>query len=78
MIYTLKVLFKKTMVGKMNNVQVFDEPIEAKGHLSLWKYNIEKQFRKIEKKFLKFRSFFKILKKLCRTTNTKINTKRKY
>ena len=27
---------------QMDNVQVFKEPIETKGHLSLWEYNIEK------------------------------------
>ena len=24
---------------QIENVQVFDEPIDAKGHLSLWEYN---------------------------------------
>ena len=27
---------------QMDNVQVFKETIETKGHLSLWEYNIEK------------------------------------
>lgn len=27
---------------QMDNIQVFEEPIEAEGHLSLWEYNIEK------------------------------------
>lgn len=40
-IYT-KSSFQENCGWQMNNVQVFDEPIEAKGHLSLWKYNIEK------------------------------------
>ena len=40
-IYT-KSSFQENCGWQMNNVQVFDEPIEAKGHLSLWEYNIEK------------------------------------
>ena len=34
--------FKENYGWQVDNVQVFDEPIEAKGHLSLWEYNIEK------------------------------------
>lgn len=40
-IYT-KSSFKENYGWQIDNVQVFDEPIEAKGHLSLWEYNIEK------------------------------------
>lgn len=40
-IYT-KSFFKENYGWQVDNVQVFDEPIEAKGHLSLWEYNIEK------------------------------------
>ena len=40
-IYT-KSSFKENYGWQMDNVQVFKEPIEAKGHLSLWEYNIEK------------------------------------
>ena len=40
-IYT-KSSFKENYGWQVDNVQVFDEPIEAKGHLSLWEYNIEK------------------------------------
>ena len=40
-IYT-KSSFQENYGWQMNNVQFFDEPIEAKGHLSLWEYNIEK------------------------------------
>ena len=36
---------------QMDNIQVFEEPIEAKGHLSLWEYNIEKEFHQNEKSF---------------------------
>ena len=34
--------FQENYGWQMDNVQVFKEPIEAKGHLSLWEYNIEK------------------------------------
>ena len=34
--------FQENYGWQMDNVQVFEEPIEAKGHLSLWEYNIEK------------------------------------
>ena len=40
-IYT-KSSFKENYGWQVDNVQIFDEPIEAKGHLSLWEYNIEK------------------------------------
>ena len=40
-IYT-KSSFQENYGWQMDNVQVFNEPIEAKGHLSLWEYNIEK------------------------------------
>lgn len=35
--------FKENYGWQINNVQVFDEPIEAKGHLSLWEYDIENE-----------------------------------
>ena len=34
--------FQENYGWQMDNVQVFKEPIETKGHLSLWEYNIEK------------------------------------
>ncbi len=34
--------FQENYGWQMDNVQVFKEPIEIKGHLSLWEYNIEK------------------------------------
>ena len=37
-IYT-KSSFQENYGWQIDNVQVFDEPIEAKGHLSLWEYN---------------------------------------
>ena len=40
-IYT-KSSFQENYGWQIDNVQVFDEPIEAKGHLSLSEYNIEK------------------------------------
>ena len=40
-IYT-KSSFEEKYGWKLENVEVFEEPIEAKGHLSLWEYNIEK------------------------------------
>ena len=40
-IYT-KSSFQENYGWQMDNVQVFKELIEAKGHLSLWEYNIEK------------------------------------
>ena len=40
-IYT-KSSFKENYGWQIDNVQVFEEPIEANGHLSLWEYNIEK------------------------------------
>lgn len=40
-IYT-KSSFQENYGWQMDNVQVFNESIEAKGHLSLWEYNIEK------------------------------------
>ncbi len=39
-IYT-KSSFKENFGWQMDNVQAFKEPIEAKGHLSLWEYDIE-------------------------------------
>lgn len=35
--------FKENYGWQINNVQVFDEPIEAKGHLSLWEYDIKNE-----------------------------------
>ena len=40
-IYT-KSSFQENYGWQMDDVQAFEEPIEAKGHLSLWEYNIEK------------------------------------
>ena len=37
-IYT-KSSFQENYGWQIDNVQVFDEPIDAKGHLSLWEYN---------------------------------------
>ena len=37
-----KSYFQENYGWQMDNVQVFKEPIETKGHLSLWEYNIEK------------------------------------
>ena len=34
--------FQENYGWQMDNVQVFKEPIETKGYLSLWEYNIEK------------------------------------
>lgn len=34
--------FQENYGWQMDNVQVFKESIETKGHLSLWEYNIEK------------------------------------
>lgn len=34
--------FQENYGWQMDNLQVFKEPIEIKGHLSLWEYNIEK------------------------------------
>ena len=39
-IYT-KSSFKENYGWQIDNVQVFDEPIDAKGHLSLWEYKYE-------------------------------------
>lgn len=39
-IYT-KSSFSENFGWQVENVQVFDEPIEAKGHLSLWEYDID-------------------------------------
>lgn len=39
-IYT-KSSFSENYGWQVENVQVFDEPIEAKGHLSLWEYDID-------------------------------------
>lgn len=33
--------FKENFGWQVENVQVFDEPIDAKGHLSLWEYEFE-------------------------------------
>ena len=40
-IYT-KSSFQENYGWQIDNVQVFDEPIDAKGHLSLWEYKLEK------------------------------------
>lgn len=37
--------FKENYGWQMEEVQVFDEPIEAKGKLSLWEYDIQKTRR---------------------------------
>ena len=34
--------FQENYGWQIDNVQVFDEPIDAKGHLSLWEYKLEK------------------------------------
>ena len=39
-IYT-KSSFSENFGWQVENVQVFDEPIEAKGHLSLWEYELD-------------------------------------
>ena len=39
-IYT-KSSFKENYGWQIDNVQVFKESIETKGHLNLWEYNIE-------------------------------------
>ena len=39
-IYT-KSSFSENFGWQVEDVQVFDEPIEAKGHLSLWEYDID-------------------------------------
>lgn len=39
-IYT-KSSFSENFGWQVENVQVFDEPIETKGHLSLWEYDID-------------------------------------
>ena len=39
-IYT-KSSFKENYGWQLENVEVFDEPIEVKGHLSLWDYEIK-------------------------------------
>ena len=33
--------FQENYGWKLDDVQVFDEPIDANGHLSLWEYNVE-------------------------------------
>lgn len=33
--------FKENFGWQVENVQVFDEPIDAKGHLSLWEYDLK-------------------------------------
>ena len=33
--------FKENYGWQLENVEVFDEPIEAKGKLSLWKYDMK-------------------------------------
>lgn len=45
-IYT-KSSFQEHYGWQVSDVEVFENPIEAKGHLSLWEYNIEDQKRKI-------------------------------
>lgn len=39
-IYT-ETSFKENYGWQLENVQIFDEPIEVNGHLSLWEYDIE-------------------------------------
>lgn len=39
-IYT-KSSFSENFGWQVENIQVFDEPIKAKGHLSLWEYDID-------------------------------------
>lgn len=39
-IYT-KSSFSENFGWQVEDIQVFDEPIEAKGHLSLWEYDID-------------------------------------
>ena len=39
-IYT-KSSFSENFGWQVENVQVFDKPIETKGHLSLWEYDID-------------------------------------
>ncbi len=34
-----EILLKENYGWQLTNIQKFDEPIEAKGHLSLWKYD---------------------------------------
>lgn len=36
-------VFKENYGWQMTNVEKFDEPIKAKGHLSLWEYDLEKE-----------------------------------
>lgn len=36
-----KINFNGNFGWQVENVQVFDEPIEVKGHLSLWEYDID-------------------------------------
>lgn len=36
-----KINFSENFSWQVEDVQVFDEPIEAKGHLSLWEYDID-------------------------------------
>ena len=38
-IYT-KSSFKENFGWQLDNVEVFEVPIEAKGHLSLWEYDV--------------------------------------
>ena len=45
-IYT-KSSFQENYGWQVSDVEVFENPIEAKGHLSLWEYNIEDPKRKI-------------------------------
>lgn len=33
--------FKENYGWQMENIEVFDEPIETKGHLSLWEFEME-------------------------------------
>ena len=35
----VEILLKENYGWQLTNIQKFDEPIEAKGHLSLWKYD---------------------------------------
>jgi len=39
--------FKENYGWQMEDIEVFDEPIEAKGHLSLWEFEMEKNLKGI-------------------------------
>lgn len=46
-IYT-KSSFQENYGWQVENVKVFDEPIEAKGHLSLWEYELDDKMRHLK------------------------------